>query len=80
MFRRMEHLQLNVGGVFVAKWVLKLSEHYLGYAQKKKKKEKKNWTSGSILSDYQMTTGFGPFKLLTSRLLQKGQDHTYSLF
>ena len=29
---------------------------------------------GSSLSDHHKTTGFGPFKLLTCSLLQKGRD------
>ena len=31
---------------------------------------------GSTLSSHCMTTGFGPFELLTCGLLQKGQDHS----
>ena len=31
---------------------------------------------GSTLSDHRMTTGFGPFELLTCGLLQRGQDHS----
>ena len=30
----------------------------------------------STLSDHCMTTGFGPFELLTCGLLQRGQDHS----
>ena len=35
---------------------------------------------GSTLSGHRMTMGFGPFKLPTRGLLQKGQDHSPSKF
>ena len=35
---------------------------------------------GSTLSGLHMTTGFGPFELLTHGLLQKGQDHSLPKF
>ena len=42
------------------------------YAQIKKN----TGLQGSTLSGPRMTTGFGPFELLTRGLLQKGRDHS----
>ena len=61
-----------MGGAFRLKWVGQLwqIELFFGrYAQK-------HWSSGSTLSSPRMTTGFGPFELLTRGLLQKGRDHS----
>ena len=41
---------------------------------------KKNGLQGSTLSGPRMTTGFGPFELLTHGLLQKGRDHSLPKF
>ena len=41
---------------------------------------KKHWSSVKYPSSTCMTTGFGPFELLTGGLLQKGWDHSPAKF
>ena len=65
----MEHLQLR--------WVGQLGQSEFLFLGDLKKN---TGLQGSALSGHRMTTGFGPFELLTCGLLQKGRGHSLPKF
>ena len=81
------HLWLKWVGHLWLKWVGHLWPKWVGHLWVKwmghnffQEMLKNTGLQGSTLSGPCMTTGFGPFELLTRGLLQKGRDHSLPKF